>query len=110
MITIKVSITLFCTASISNNITIVSNDDNGKPFQNHVVQFAITSKTSNRINPDEVIFREQIGEGSFGIVHRGEWHGNVVAIKTVPNNTINTNNTSFYTFFFLTLHIAQNSG
>lgn len=83
MITIKISITLFCTASFSSEVYVVVHDDKGKPFQHHVVMFAITGKQSNRINPDEVEFKEQIGEGSFGIVSKGMWRGKTVAIKAV---------------------------
>ena len=83
IITIRISVTLFCTASLSNEVYIVSLDDNGKPFQHYIALAAITGKASNRINPDEVIVKEQIGEGSFGIVSKGEWRGKTVAIKTL---------------------------
>lgn len=66
----------------------MSLDDNGKPFQHHIALASITGKVSNRINPDEVVFKEQIGEGSFGIVSKGEWRGYSVAIKTVNKNII----------------------
>lgn len=66
----------------------MSLDDNGKPFQHHIALASITGKASNRINPDEVVFKEQIGEGSFGIVSKGEWRGYSVAIKTVNKNII----------------------
>lgn len=35
----------------------------------------------------DIVWKEPIGSGNFGQVHRGEWKGNSVALKTVPSET-----------------------
>ena len=41
---------------------------------------ANTQKTT-RLDPEEIIEGKRLGEGSFGVVFKGEFQGNTVAIK-----------------------------
>ncbi|ELP95194.1 protein serine/threonine kinase, putative [Entamoeba invadens IP1] len=49
------------------------------------VNFKYTTKLSTRLDPDELIEEKQLGEGSFGIVFKGFFRGNIVAIKKMKN-------------------------
>ena len=40
-------------------------------------------KTVNQVDPEAVLLKEIIGQGTFGAVHKGEWRGTVVAIKRI---------------------------
>jgi len=43
--------------------------------------FSFTDKWD--IHPDELILKEELGSGQFGLVFKGSWHDREVAVKTV---------------------------
>ncbi|ELP92380.1 serine/threonine protein kinase, putative [Entamoeba invadens IP1] len=53
----------------------------------HQMDFKYTTKISTRLDPDSLIEEKQLGEGSFGVVYKGKFGGNTVAIKKMKNAT-----------------------
>lgn len=52
------------------------------------MRLAISGKLSSRLDFDELVFKQTIGEGSFGTVARGTWRNIDVAIKTLKETMV----------------------
>ncbi|ELP93691.1 protein kinase, putative, partial [Entamoeba invadens IP1] len=81
----SIYVTPFCTTKISGTLQIVSQNikTNEENF-NGIIMRGITEKTT-RIDYDELEEEKKLGEGSFGIVYKGSFRGNVVAIKRLKH-------------------------
>ncbi|ELP90229.1 protein kinase, putative, partial [Entamoeba invadens IP1] len=70
-----------CSCKINSTIHLVSkNLKTNEEKYNEILLVGVTQQTT-RIDYDELIEDEKLGEGSFGIVYKGNYRGNVVAIK-----------------------------
>jgi len=85
----RVQITLYCNVAIDQVPFAVSVQFDGeeKNQQYTLVPMTIRAQRSNRIDYDDLVFEETVGEGSFGSVWRGKYQGQVVAIKTLRTIT-----------------------
>ncbi|ELP85046.1 protein serine/threonine kinase, putative [Entamoeba invadens IP1] len=86
-----------CTSNTEDTINIISlYMKDGKPV---TTPFKITVETviSTRLDYEDLEEEQKIGEGSFGIVYRGTYRGNIVAIKKMKhhNGTEETELTEF---------------
>jgi len=87
--TFKVQITLYCNVALDQVPFAISIQFEGdeKNQQYTLVPMTLRAQRSNRIDYDDLVFEETVGEGSFGSVWRGKYQGQVVAIKTLRTIT-----------------------
>ncbi|ELP83452.1 protein serine/threonine kinase, putative [Entamoeba invadens IP1] len=78
---VSVSLTPICTCHIVQSISIVSLIMKDHNEQIDTIQVDAQTELSTSIDPDELQIVEKIGEGSFGIVYKGKFKNNTVAIK-----------------------------
>ncbi|KAH3758301.1 tyrosine protein kinase [Pelomyxa schiedti] len=82
-ITIKAII--LCTTRVTSHVTLAANS--GHDFakgdvQHSKIDFHIESALSGKLDPEEIsLSRPAIGEGSYGFVYKGDWRGQLVAVK-----------------------------
>ncbi|ELP86780.1 hypothetical protein EIN_528290 [Entamoeba invadens IP1] len=74
-----------CTCLIKNNLQIISkNLSTGEERFNEITMIGVTEQTT-KIDYDELIEDNKIGEGSFGTVYKGKFRSFDVAIKKMKN-------------------------
>jgi len=85
----RVQITLYCNVELDQVPFAISVQFDGeeKNQQYTLVPMKIRAQRSNRIDYDDLVFEETVGEGSFGSVWRGKYQNQVVAIKTLRTIT-----------------------
>lgn len=77
----EVFIKPLCTCNIDENIVLIALDlKKGKEIQ-HQIGIKATTVITTRLDPIELVEENKLGEGSFGIVYKGMFRGNTVAIK-----------------------------
>ena len=78
----EITVKPLCTCKIEDSLTIVSTSLKDQTESIPLIMyFSFETEISTRIDPDELTFQRQLGEGCFGIVYLGIFKGNLVAIK-----------------------------
>ena len=73
-----------CTCDINNdqiaiNYQILNSKDNR--INQSIIGIKYKTEITPKLDPDELNEEKKIGEGTFGIVYKGTFRGNIVAIK-----------------------------
>ncbi|ELP87063.1 tyrosine protein kinase, putative [Entamoeba invadens IP1] len=77
----EILLTLKCTTKFNENIILVSNSFTKRKDALKEIKIAATSKLTTRLDPNELQEDTILGEGSFGVVFKGTFRDNIVAIK-----------------------------
>ncbi|ELP85515.1 protein serine/threonine kinase, putative [Entamoeba invadens IP1] len=75
-----------CSCQIKENILVIALDIVTKTVLSNKLQIEVDTEQSTKLNYRELEETKQIGEGSFGIVYKGNYRGNVVAIKKMKQS------------------------
>ncbi|ELP83546.1 protein serine/threonine kinase, putative [Entamoeba invadens IP1] len=81
----EVFLTLLCTSKIESAFVLVTNAFDQQTAFCKEIKISARSKLSTRLDPDDLKEEKKIGEGSFGVVFKGSYRGNVVVIKKMKN-------------------------
>ncbi|ELP95302.1 tyrosine protein kinase FRK, putative [Entamoeba invadens IP1] len=81
----EVFITPYCTMDLTDEVMIVSLDLKGGKQNTTLMNIKALVEQSTRLDYDEIKTEKKLGEGSFGIVYKGTYRGNVVAVKKMKH-------------------------
>ena len=81
--TVTVSAVLHCTTTLEQPVVVSVAYGHPRRQEYREVPQVLVGKLSTRIDYDDLVFREHIGDGCSGSVSKGEWRDNIVAIKTL---------------------------
>ncbi|ELP91470.1 serine/threonine protein kinase HT1, putative, partial [Entamoeba invadens IP1] len=84
---LEILLTLKCTTKMDESVVLVSNSFTKRKPKLKEIKITATSKLTTRLDPDELEEDKKLGEGSFGIVFKGMFRNNVVAIKKMKIGT-----------------------
>ncbi|ELP84146.1 protein serine/threonine kinase, putative [Entamoeba invadens IP1] len=77
----EILLTLKCTTKMDESVVLVANSFTKIDDVIKKLTITTTSKLITRLDPDELVEDNILGEGSFGIVYKGIFRENIVAIK-----------------------------
>ncbi|ELP89896.1 interleukin-1 receptor-associated kinase, putative [Entamoeba invadens IP1] len=77
----SIYLTPHCTCKIDNTLQIISKDLKNGEEKFNLISLNVTTEQSTRIDYHELTEDKKLGQGSFGIVYKGTFRGNDVAIK-----------------------------
>ncbi|KAH3758255.1 tyrosine protein kinase [Pelomyxa schiedti] len=89
-IDVHVKMTVNCTTSIETNVLVmISTKDKVDPPEMYLpLRIAFDTQLSTSLDSEEINLQEPpIGEGGYGVVYKGEWRGQLVAVKLLKNQT-----------------------
>ncbi|ELP85472.1 protein serine/threonine kinase, putative [Entamoeba invadens IP1] len=75
-----------CSCQIKENIMAIALDIVTGTVLSNKLQIEVNTEQSTKLNYRELEETKQIGEGSFGVVYKGNYRGNVVAIKKMKQS------------------------
>ncbi|ELP87709.1 protein serine/threonine kinase, putative [Entamoeba invadens IP1] len=81
----EVFITPYCTMDLTDEVMIVSLDLKGGKQNTTLMNIKALVEQSTRLDYDEIKTEKKLGEGSFGIVYKGTYRENVVAVKKMKH-------------------------
>ncbi|ELP87161.1 protein serine/threonine kinase, putative [Entamoeba invadens IP1] len=76
-----------CSCQIDDIIVLVSSNLKKGEISNMHINIKAKTQLSTRLDPDELEEEKKLGEGSFGIVYKGTFRSNTVAIKKMKQFT-----------------------
>ncbi|BFU24650.1 protein kinase domain containing protein [Entamoeba histolytica] len=81
----EIMVSPLCNLTIDDTLSFLSYDI--KSNKTEIFKIPLQGKTqySPRLNPEEIISENVIGEGSFGVVFKGKYRGSTVVIKKFKN-------------------------
>ena len=77
----EVLLTPLCSCTIDDKVMVVAKEKGVKDAVTASVGVKAETELTTKLHYDDIICDKQIGEGSFGIVFKGTFHGNDVAVK-----------------------------
>ena len=74
-------ITPLCSCTVDDRVAVVVRQSNSVETANVSIGLNVETELMTKLHYDDVLCDKQIGEGSFGVVFKGTFRGNEVAVK-----------------------------